>query len=56
MTGGAGSPGDIGGGKAQYWWAFFILGPDRQIGGGADFSPNGRFFSEPLDCADLVRL
>jgi len=35
--------------------AFFISGSDGQIGRAADFSPNGRFFSEPLDCADSVR-
>ena len=55
MAGGAGSPGEFGGGKAQYWRAFFISVPDRQIGRGVDFSPKRRFFSEPLDCADSVR-
>jgi len=55
MARGAGSPGDIGGTKAQVLPAFFILAPAGRIGRAADFSPKGRLFSEPLDFADLVR-
>jgi hypothetical protein len=55
MAGDAGSPGVIGGTKAQYWRAFFISGLTGQIRRAAGFSPKGRFFSEPLDCADSVR-
>jgi hypothetical protein len=55
MAGGAASPSAIRGRKAQYLQASFISGSNGQFGRGADFSPKGRFFSEPLDCAGLVR-
>ena len=38
--------------NAQVLQAFFISGLDGRSGRGAGFSPNGRFFSKPLDCAD----
>src|SRR5882757_11263407 len=55
LTGDAGSPRAIHGTKAPVLRAFFISGPIGRIGRRADFSPKGRFFSEPLDCADSVR-